>query len=335
MTTKQLQETLSDEINKYPYITKPLPADENDKQRAKQIKQLQTDLKLPQSKSLAQTQPVQKPPAEDKPVEVHSQIDAYDQIGLYGPTGDIYEQMKYQLDISDSQKPFDFWRPKPKKQSDQTDVIDDEETSAQPKSSPAPLSEPTTEQGLQRQTLSPDEIPGTDSSTKAKSVLDPYKSFASSSLTDQFNKHIRAAENYLKEGKYYKAANAYTLASIYKPTDPLADAGISHALFAAGEYMSSALYLYKTLQTFPEYARLKIDIVAMFGDRDIVETRIADVEQHLKINDSPELHFLLGYVYYQIGRLNKAKEQADIAYEKMPGVLAAMVLKEAVDNAAE
>lgn len=369
MTTEQLQKVLSTEINKYTYIVKPVPTDDIDEQRTKQIKQLQGDLKvigekaaqlkqslidrsqyardlqpsakdrltdklsaLPQSKHLWKIQSAEEPTSKDKPSDVYKQIDAYDQTSLYGSTGDIYEQMKHQLD--NSQKPFELWRPKTKRQPAQTDVLtdDEEEKPARRQSRPAPASETAAEESFQTKNYSLDEIPDVDSSAEAKSILGPHKTFASP-LADGFNKHIGAAENYLKEGKYYKAADAYTLASIYKPTDPLAYAGKSHALFAAGEYMSSALFLYKTLDMFPEYARFKIDIVAMVGDRDTLETRIADVEQWLKINDSPELHFLLGYVYYQIGRLNEAKKQADIACEKMPGVLAAIALKEAIDNA--
>jgi len=118
------------------------------------------------------------------------------------------------------------------------------------------------ETGKQLENLSPEEI-----SSKAKSILGEYKTFASYSQ-NKFNRYMLAGERYLKEGKFYLAADAYTLASVYKPDDPLAYAGKSHALFAAGEYMSSALYLSRALTVFPEYARFKIDIISMLGDKD-------------------------------------------------------------------
>jgi len=176
-----------------------------------------------------------------------------------------------------------------------------------------------------------EKLTGVALSVRAKSIMGEHKTFASFS-EDNFNQHMRAAEQYLKEGKYYRAADTYTLASIYKGDDPLAYAGKSHALFAAGGYMSSALFLSRTLEIFPEYARFKIDLVAMVGDRDKVESRIADIEEWIERSDSAELHFLLGYVYHQIGRAGEAKKAIDAAYEKLPDRPAVKTLKKAIDS---
>jgi len=162
--------------------------------------------------------------------------------------------------------------------------------------------------------------------------MGPHKTFASFS-EDKFNQYLRAAEQYLKQGKYYRAADAYTLASIYKPDDPLAYAGKSHALFASGEYMSSALFLSRALEIFPEYVQFKIDVEAMVGDRDKLESRVADVEEWLEKSDAGELWFLLGYVHYQMGRLEPAKKAINAAYEKMPEAPAVITLKKAIETA--
>jgi tetratricopeptide (TPR) repeat protein len=185
----------------------------------------------------------------------------------------------------------------------------------------------------QTQEISPaDKLAEVDlSAARAETILGPYETFASFS-EDKFNQNMLAAEIYLKQGKYYRAADAYTLASLYKPDDPLAYAGKSHALFASGEYMSSALFLSRCLQIFPEYARLKIDIVAMVGDRDKLETRVVDVEEWLGKSGAPELQFLLAYVYYQMDRLDKAKEAISEAYRLMPQDTAVRVLKKAIDD---
>ena len=166
----------------------------------------------------------------------------------------------------------------------------------------------------------------------AKSLLGEHKTFASFS-DDKFNQYIMVAEIYLKRGKYYRAADAYTLASVYKPNDPLAYAGKSHALFAAGEYMSSALFLSRAIEIFPEYVQFNVDLVGMIGDKDKLENRIADIKEWLKRSDAPELNFLLGYVYYQMGRLRWAKVAIDTAYEKMPEVPAIIALKKAIYHA--
>ncbi|MFC1676903.1 tetratricopeptide repeat protein [Planctomycetota bacterium] len=167
---------------------------------------------------------------------------------------------------------------------------------------------------------------------QAQRVLGKHKTFASYS-EDNFNKHLRAGEKYLKEGKYYRAADAYTLASIYKPTNPLALAGKSHALLAAGEYMSSALFLSRAIEIFPEYVLVKIDVDIMIGDRDNLESRIADIKRWAEKSSSGELEFLLGYVYYQMDRLIWARRAIDSAYEKMPNSMAVAVLKQAIENA--
>jgi tetratricopeptide (TPR) repeat protein len=169
----------------------------------------------------------------------------------------------------------------------------------------------------------------TDVSAKAREILGEHKTFASFA-EDKFNRHMRAAEEYLKRGRYYRAADAYTLASIYKPDDPLAYAGKSHALFAAGEYMSSALFLTRALEIFPEYAQFKIDLVAMVGDKDKLESRIANIEKWLDESDAAELQFLLGYIYYQMGRQAEAGEMINAAFEKMPESPAVAALKKAI-----
>jgi tetratricopeptide (TPR) repeat protein len=175
------------------------------------------------------------------------------------------------------------------------------------------------------------ELSDSEMEARAKTILGPHETFASYA-DDKFNRHLRAAEEYLKQGKYYRAADAYTLASMYKPGDPLADAGKSHALFAAGEYMSSALYLARALEIFPDYARFKVDIVAMVGDRDKLETRIADAEQWWKTSNAPELQFLLAYVYYQMDRVERAREAINNAHENMPEAAAVITLKRAIER---
>lgn len=169
---------------------------------------------------------------------------------------------------------------------------------------------------------------------KARAIRGKHKSFATYSK-DKFNEYMRKAENFLKEAKYYKAADAYTLALMFKPDDPLAYAGKSHALFASGEYMSSSLFLQRALDIFPEYAAFKIDLVAMVGDKDQLESRISDVRLWLAKSDAAELHFLIAYIYYQMGRPPEAVTAIDKAYEKMPEVRAVIVLREAIHAASK
>jgi hypothetical protein len=158
-----------------------------------------------------------------------------------------------------------------------------------------------------------------------------YESFAAFS-DDRFNKHIRAAESYMKQGRFYRAADAYTLATVYKPDNPLGYAGKSIALFATGEYMSSALFLARALEIFPEYAKVRIDFIGMIGDKDTVENRILDAREWSTRSDSGELEFLLSYIYYQMDRMEFARIMIESAAKKMPDSAAVSAMKKAIDE---
>jgi len=233
-------------------------------------------------------------------------------LGLPGEKLDVYEQMKQQLGFEKRLKP--------------STIIQQTIESAEAKDK---TPEQETRESSQKKMSPLDELSDVDLSIRAKTLMGSYETFASFSK-DKFNQYLSAAEQYLKQGKYYRAADAYTLASIYKPDDPLAYAGKSHALFAAGEYMSSALFLSRALEIFPEYAQLKIDLEAMVGDIDKLETRVVDVEEWLERSNAAELQFLLAYVYYQMDRPERAKEAIDAAYEKMPMAPPVITLKKAI-----
>jgi len=183
---------------------------------------------------------------------------------------------------------------------------------------------------------------GVELSARAKAILGPYKSFASF-WDGKFNQHIAAGEKYLKESKYYRSADAYTLALIYKPEESLAYLGKSHALFAAGEYMSSALFLSRAIIAVSERRETKDydevqELLALgskflaYIDRDNLENRVVDVEQWQQRSNSAELQFLLGYIYYQMGRADAAREAIDGAYEKMSEAPAVIALKKIIDS---
>jgi len=174
---------------------------------------------------------------------------------------------------------------------------------------------------------------GADMPIEAKRILGG-KSLASFS-EDKFNEYIAAAELYQKQGRHYRAVSAYSLASIYNPDDARAYAGKSHALFAAGEYMSSALYLSRAIEISPEYAAAKVDLLAILAtdNRKKLDSRIAEAEEWLRRSDNTaELQFLLGYIYYQAGELDKAKEIIDAAYIKIPDSTAVDAVRKAIEE---
>jgi tetratricopeptide (TPR) repeat protein len=197
---------------------------------------------------------------------------------------------------------------------------------------PAPEGRETSDDGrVTSDELRPAPIVHRPSSEAAGGILDTYKSFAAYS-NDKFNRHIRAAESYMKQGRFYRAADAYTLATIYKPQDPLGYGGKSIALFATGEYMSSSLFLARAMEVFPQYAKFRIDLVGLIGDKDTVENRILEAREWLDISKSAELEFLLSYVYYQMDRLEFARIAIESAAKKMPDSQAIAAMKKAIDE---
>ncbi|MBC8470510.1 MAG: tetratricopeptide repeat protein [Planctomycetes bacterium] len=167
---------------------------------------------------------------------------------------------------------------------------------------------------------------------KAKSIREPQTNPDTFSMT-RFNNHFQEAQEHLKGGRYYAAADSFALASIYKPDEPLCLAGRGHALLAAGEYISSALFLTRAIEAKPEYVKTKIDLAAMLGGENKLESRIADIQEWLGRSGSGKLEFLLGYVYYRIGRLGPAQQAIDTAYVKIPQSAAVVAVKNAVDDA--
>jgi len=157
--------------------------------------------------------------------------------------------------------------------------------------------------------------------------------------------YLRAAERHLKEGQYYLAADAYTLASVYR-TSPEIWFGKSHSLLAAGDYMSSALFLSRALETFARYnekakegGKEQVDTAALklfsdsfsLIDRDTLEKRISDIKRWQEQSGAAELEFLLAYIYYKSGRLELAREAVEQACRKMADVPTVAVLKKVIE----
>ena len=175
-------------------------------------------------------------------------------------------------------------------------------------------------------------LPQNDSSTKSKNNNDPHADSDTFPMF-RFNLHYKAGQDHLKNGKYYAAADSFALASIFKRDDPLCLAGRGHALFAAGEYISSSLFLSRAIKADPEYIKAKINFAAMLGGQNVLDKRIADIKEWQLRSGSGNLDFLLGYVYYRMGRLAPAQKAINSAYTKLPQSKAVAIVKKAVNDA--
>jgi len=174
------------------------------------------------------------------------------------------------------------------------------------------------------------ELSKIDSET-ADALKEIHKTFATKAKT-KFNFYMKTAEEYLHNGEYYRAADAYTLASIYNSADPFAYAGRAHALFGSGEYMSSSYYLMRAIKMFPQYVEVRVDLHAMIPDKDRLESRIADINKCLERTDSAELKFLLAYIYRQLEMPKEAAEMINAAAEQLPNNQAVIALKQEIEK---
>lgn len=253
-----------------------------------------------------------KEPEEEGPKSIYERM-----LEEYEQTHQRYELSLVETDKTDGSEldqPGLFQPPERKTQK----VGANESAPARRRSTPA--------KSIEEERLSEDEL-----LARAQRLLSEQTTFAVRSQ-DKFNQNMQLAEQYMRQGKFYLAADTYTMATIYKPLDPLGYAGKCHALFAAGDYLSSALYLTKAIDIFNGYADFKVDVAAMIGDIDTVEKRISDVRNWIEVSNAPELHFLLAYFYMQLDRGGQADAAIEAAYERMPDVSAVRILKEAVDR---
>jgi len=176
--------------------------------------------------------------------------------------------------------------------------------------------------------------PATPDSRVAPSAgIDPLAGIRNrQSAASDFEQHMHAARLHVQQGRYYRAAESFTRASAYQPSNATPHLGRSIALFAAGEYVTSSLCLARALELNPKSALMQARIVNAAGGPARFEHRLADLEQCLKDSDAPQLHFLLAYVYHHMGRTQEAARAVEAAQKAMPSSVAVDILKAAIES---
>ncbi len=148
----------------------------------------------------------------------------------------------------------------------------------------------------------------------------------------KYQQYIKAGRQYLRDKLYYKAADAFVVADFYKADQADTLLGRSHALFAAGEYMSSAYYLQKAIAIDPDKALQQVDLVEILGSRDTYDNRVVDLTNWTNRTRAPELALLSSYVLYTSNKLEQAQAAVTIAGEKMEDSPELMKLKQVIDK---
>ena len=161
-------------------------------------------------------------------------------------------------------------------------------------------------------------------------VLGEHKTFESLS-NEKFTGFMDAAEAFIKDEQFYKAANTYALAIVWKPNDARGYLGQSFSLFAAGEYMSSAYYLSRAFELDPKVTTKKYNLAEFLGNRDVFESRVLEITTWQERSGSGELAFLLAYISYQDDKASRAVDQIQRAKRAMPDEPSVNLLKNIID----
>jgi hypothetical protein len=135
---------------------------------------------------------------------------------------------------------------------------------------------------------------------------------------EKAGQYLASAYQLLKQQNFYQAADAFTWASLYQPSDPNGYVGKALAFFGAGEYVSSSRLLAAGLRLVPDFAKTKLDLAELLGGKEKLDSRIADLDKFSKDSSSGELYFLLAFVQYKTNQLQQAKASIDAAEIKMP-----------------
>jgi len=151
----------------------------------------------------------------------------------------------------------------------------------------------------------------------------------------QFHRYMKRGEELLRQGKFYRAAESFDSAALYVTDNGLVYVAKSHALLAAGEFMSSAYYLNKAINLTPNLARARIKLSELFPDPKKFQKRLKEIEEARESSGNAMLEFLQGYVYYQQGQLDNARQALSQASQSAPQAKSVTLMLDAVNKALE
>jgi hypothetical protein len=147
-----------------------------------------------------------------------------------------------------------------------------------------------------------------------------------------FDRNLQAGQLYLRQGQYSRAADAFTLASAYRPADARAWLGKGHVSFAAGDYTASASALARAIELDPNTSLKKADLVMIAGGPDEFIARFNDLDRHVQVDPTWEQYFLLAYVYYQMDQAEQAKTAIEAARKRWTSSASVKILAAAINR---
>ena len=142
-------------------------------------------------------------------------------------------------------------------------------------------------------------------------------------LSARYQSYKKAGIEDMQKGRYYKAVDNFTLAQVYADSaseenvDALKYLSISR--FAAGEYISASIDIYKAFNiSLNQTMEPVIDMQTLFGSDLTVYYGVKYLEHNYELTNNQSLLLLLGYIEYTAGDLDAAKETITKLIELQP-----------------
>lgn len=112
----------------------------------------------------------------------------------------------------------------------------------------------------------------------------------------------------MKKGSYFKAADNFELARVFAERDNAEIyVNIALARFAAGEYISSSLNLYRAFTLSFQQSMTPIELQKLFNSEQTVSEGIEHLQRSYNLTQNSSMLFLKGYLEFLNNDLNSAK----------------------------
>ncbi len=145
-----------------------------------------------------------------------------------------------------------------------------------------------------------------------------------------FERYYRAGQQLLQQRSYERAAEAFTLASAYRPGDARAYLGKGQVLLGAGNYLHSAQFIGKAVELDLSLALQKVDLVELTGGADAFVVHFNELMRLVQTQESAQLQFLMAYIYYQMDRRQEAQAAIRAAQRLLPSSVPIDLLRSAI-----
>lgn len=153
-----------------------------------------------------------------------------------------------------------------------------------------------------------------------------------SSSAKMFERYLQSGRQLMQQGQFQRAAEAFTLASAYRPNDARAHLGKGHALLAAGRYLDSALSIAKAVELDLPAVLQRTDLIQLVGGPDPFVRHFNELDRLIQADGVPQLQFLMAYIYYQMDRPAEAKAAIDAAQKQLPTATPIHLLRSAINQ---